>query len=147
MLLSYQGGQGTYYDCDDANEDWTCWGAMGDLDRDSDRLNGFEVRVGDVDNWASAALTNCGSTHGDGGVTASGLQSGGFPGGTSLKVQCNGLMARYVFVGLDSAAAMAGRRSFEPQEIDVQESDEAAAERPASRPNPTRQRQLGPSTF
>ena len=51
MLLSYQGGQGTYYDCDSASEEWSCWGAMGDLDRDSDRLKGFEVFHTDYDSY------------------------------------------------------------------------------------------------
>ena len=51
MFLSYSGGKGTYFDCDSANSEWTCWGAMGDHDRDSERLKGFKIYDTDYDNY------------------------------------------------------------------------------------------------
>jgi len=47
MMMSYQGGKGSFYDCDSANKDWTCQATMGD----SSNLSGFPIFDTDYDNY------------------------------------------------------------------------------------------------
>ena len=47
MMMSYQGGKGSFYDCDQANSDWTCQATMGD----SSKVSGFGVFDTDYDNY------------------------------------------------------------------------------------------------
>ena len=47
MMMSYQGGKGAFYDCDQANSDWTCQATMGD----SSKTSGFGVYYTDYDNY------------------------------------------------------------------------------------------------
>merc|ERR1712100_939875 len=47
MILAYQGGGGAMYDCDQANQDWTCKATMGK----SDKRSGFPIYYTDYDNF------------------------------------------------------------------------------------------------
>ena len=47
MMLSYRGGQGSFYDCDQANSEWTCQATMGD----SSKRSGFPIYYTDYDNY------------------------------------------------------------------------------------------------
>ena len=47
MMLNYQGGGGTMYDCDQGNTDWTCQATMGS----STKRSGFPIFYTDYDNY------------------------------------------------------------------------------------------------
>ena len=47
MMLSYQGGGGTMYDCDQANSDWTCKATMGSSDKRAE----FPILYTDYDTY------------------------------------------------------------------------------------------------
>merc|ERR1712032_436568 len=56
MMLSYQGGGGVMYDCDDANDEWACKATMGT--KSYDRAKGFPIKYTDYDNYQISYFCN-----------------------------------------------------------------------------------------
>merc|ERR1712032_1308536 len=64
MMLSYQGGKGYFWDCDQSNADWTCQSVMGEKPRSE--ADGFNFFWTDYDNMHISYF--CRDMLGDSGV-------------------------------------------------------------------------------
>ena len=55
MMLSYQGGKGSFWQCDEANADWTCQGTMGE---GKNERKPFQIFYSDYDNYHISYFCN-----------------------------------------------------------------------------------------